>query len=91
MLFVPGLTDLAAITELAWVSPLSINVMAGPGAPRIGALESAGVRRVSVRTTLTQAAYTLANRAATELLTTGAYAELDPTLDFATINNLFTS
>jgi 2-methylisocitrate lyase-like PEP mutase family enzyme len=30
-LFVPGLTDLQAITELAQASPLPVNVMAGPG------------------------------------------------------------
>ena len=64
--------------------------MAGPGVPLVAELDSAGVRRVSVGTAITQAAYTLAHRAATELLTTGTYAELDTAIDFATINNLFT-
>ena len=32
-LFVPGLTDLRVITELAEASPLPLNVMVGPGAP----------------------------------------------------------
>lgn len=90
ILFVPGLTGLQTITELAKASPLPINVMAGPGAPLVAELDSAGVRRVSVGTAITQAAYTLAHRAATELLTTGTYAELDTAIDFATINNLFT-
>jgi 2-methylisocitrate lyase-like PEP mutase family enzyme len=89
-LFVPGLTDLQAITELAEASPLPVNVMAGPGAPPVSELAAAGVRRVSIGTAIAQAAYTLTKRTATELLTTGSYAELEQTLDFATINNMFT-
>jgi 2-methylisocitrate lyase-like PEP mutase family enzyme len=88
-LFVPGLTDLQVITELAESSPLPLNVMAGSGAPLVAELAAAGVRRVSVGTAIAQAAYTLARRAATELLTTGSYAELEAALDFGTINSLF--
>ena len=88
-LFVPGLTDLQVITELAGSSPLPVNVMAGPGAPLVAELAAAGVRRVSVGTAITQAAYTLAKRAATELFTTGSYAALEAALDFGTINGLF--
>jgi 2-methylisocitrate lyase-like PEP mutase family enzyme len=89
-LFVPGLTGLQTVTDLAKASPLPVNVMAGSGAPPLAELESAGVRRVSVGTAITQAAYTLAMRAATELLTMGTYAQLEAALDFGTINNLFT-
>jgi 2-methylisocitrate lyase-like PEP mutase family enzyme len=88
-LFVPGLTDLQPITELTEASPLPVNVMAGPGAPLVAELASAGVRRVSIGTAITQAAYTLAKRTATKLLTTGSYAELEVALDFSTINGLF--
>jgi len=89
-LFVPGLTDLQVINELAEASPLPVNVMAGPGAPPVAELAAAGVRRVSTGTAIAQAAYTLATRAATELLTTGSYAVLEQALDFGTINSLFT-
>ena len=88
-LFVPGLTDLQVINELAEASPLPVNVMAGPGAPLVAELAAAGVRRVSIGTAITQAAYTLVKRAATELLTTGSYTELEQVLDFGTINSLF--
>lgn len=88
-LFVPGLTDLRVITELAESSPLPVNVMAGSGAPLVAELAAAGVRRVSIGTAIAQAAYTLARRAATELFTTGSYAELEAALDFGTINGLF--
>jgi 2-methylisocitrate lyase-like PEP mutase family enzyme len=89
-LFVPGLTDLQVINELAEASPLPVNVMAGPGAPPVAELAAAGVRRVSTGTAIAQAAYTLATRAATELLTTGSYTVLEQALDFGTINSLFT-
>jgi hypothetical protein len=42
-----------------------------------------------VGTAITQAAYTLTQRAATQLLTTGTYAELEAALDFGTIDRLF--
>jgi 2-methylisocitrate lyase-like PEP mutase family enzyme len=89
-LFVPGLTDLLVIAKLAEASPLPVSVMAGPGAPPVAELAAAGVRRVSTGTAIAQAAYALANRAATELLTTGSYAALDGAIDFGTINSLFT-
>ena len=88
-LFVPGLADVQVITELAEASPLPVNVMVGPGAPLVAELAAAGVRRVSIGTAIAQAAYTLAKRAATELLTTGGYTELEQALDFGTINSLF--
>ena len=55
-LFVPGLTDLQVINELAEASPLPVNVMAGPGAPPVAELAAAGVRRVSTGTAIAQAA-----------------------------------
>lgn len=55
-LFVPGLTDLQVITELAEASPLPLNVMVGPGAPLVAELAAAGVRRVSIGTAITQVA-----------------------------------
>lgn len=63
--------------------------MAGPGAPLVAELAAAGVRRVSLGTTIAQAAYTLAKRTATDLFTTGDYAALEEALDFGTINSLF--
>jgi 2-methylisocitrate lyase-like PEP mutase family enzyme len=87
-LFVPGLTSLPVIAELAEASPLPLNVMTGPGAPPTAELAAAGARRISTGTAIAQAAYALAGRAATELLTKGTYTELEEALDFGTINNL---
>jgi 2-methylisocitrate lyase-like PEP mutase family enzyme len=88
-LFVPGLVDLAAIAAVVRASPLPLNVMAGPGAPAVAELEAAGVRRVSAGTAVAQAAYSVAERAAAEMLATGTYAELAGALDFGSINGLF--
>lgn len=88
-LFVPGLVDLETVSALVAGSPLPINVMAGPGAPSATEFEAAGVRRLSVGTAITQAAYTFAQHAATELLTKGTYTELAGAIDFGTLNTLF--
>ncbi|MFF4652887.1 isocitrate lyase/phosphoenolpyruvate mutase family protein [Streptomyces sp. NPDC001380] len=88
-LFVPGLLDLAVIAELVKGQPLPVNVMAGPGAPTVAEFEAAGVRRVSVGTAVAQAAYTLARRAAAELVDRGTYDELAGALDFGALNGSF--
>ncbi|TDD32962.1 isocitrate lyase/phosphoenolpyruvate mutase family protein [Actinomadura sp. KC06] len=89
-LFVPGLIDLDALGRLVKASPLPVNVMAWPGAPTVAEFEAAGVRRVSLGTALSQAAYTVAQRAAAELLGKGTYTELEGALDFGSINSAVT-
>lgn len=88
-LFVPGLADLDVLASLVKASPLPVNAMAGPGGPAIAEFESAGVRRVSVGTAISQAAYSVAQRAAIELLTEGTYTELEGALDFGSLNGMF--
>lgn len=88
-LFVPGLIDLDALALLVKATTLPVNVMAWPGAPTVAEFEAAGVRRVSLGTAVTQSAYTLAQRAATEALTKGTYDELGGALDFGTLNGFF--
>lgn len=88
-LFVPGLIDLDALATLVETISLPVNVMAWPGAPTVAEFEAAGVRRVSLGTAVTQAAYTLAQRAAVEVLTEGTYSQLAGALDFGTLNGFF--
>jgi 2-methylisocitrate lyase-like PEP mutase family enzyme len=90
-LFVPGLLELDTLSELTSKVSLPVNVMAGPGAPDVNALRSAGVRRVSLGQAISQAAYSLARRAAIEVLTTGAYDSLAGAEDFGSINGTFSS
>lgn len=88
-LFVPGLLDLAELATLVVVAPLPVNAMAGPGGPSIEELAAAGVRRISVGSGVAQAAYTMAQRAASELLTSGTYEALAGAIDFPTLNRMF--
>lgn len=89
-LFVPGLIHLPTLRTLVERCPLPVNVMVWPGAPAVAELEAAGVRRVSVGTAIAQAAYSVAERAATELLSHGTYHTLEGGLDFAAINGAVT-
>jgi 2-methylisocitrate lyase-like PEP mutase family enzyme len=84
-IFVPGLTDPAAIAELA-AGPLPVAVMAGPGAPPAAELAAAGAARISLGTAIAQAAYAVAARAATELLTAGTYTATAGGIDYGELN-----
>src|SRR3984957_20680469 len=88
-LFVPGLLDLGTLAELTRKVSLPVNVMAGPGAPDVAALRAAGVRRVSLGQAVTQAAYTLARKAAAEALSSGTYDALAGADSFGDINGAF--
>jgi 2-methylisocitrate lyase-like PEP mutase family enzyme len=85
-LFVPGLADPAALAELA-TGPLPVAVMAGPGGPLAAELSAAGVVRISLGSAIAQAAYGLAARVATELLTTGTYESTASGVDYAAMNH----
>jgi 2-methylisocitrate lyase-like PEP mutase family enzyme len=85
-LFVPGLTDLAAIADLA-AGPLPVAVMAWPGAATVAELTTAGVVRISLGSAVAQAAYGLAARAAAELFTTGTYDSNTNGFSYTVMNN----
>jgi 2-methylisocitrate lyase-like PEP mutase family enzyme len=86
-LFVPGLLDLGTLKELTAKVSLPVNVMVGPGAPNVTSLHAVGVRRVSLGQAISQAAYSLARRAAAEALTAGTYDSIAETDDFGAINS----
>ncbi|MER7580762.1 isocitrate lyase/phosphoenolpyruvate mutase family protein [Kitasatospora sp. NPDC097691] len=88
-LFVPGLLDLEALTELCGRSALPVNAMAVPGGPTVAELAATGVRRISLGTGLAQLAYTAARRAAAELLGAGTLTQLDGALGFGELNGLY--
>jgi 2-methylisocitrate lyase-like PEP mutase family enzyme len=79
----------AGIAELVKGQPLPVNVMAGPGAPTVSEFEAVGVRRVSVGTAIAQAAYTVAHRAAAEMVGRGTYDVQADALDFGAVNSSF--
>jgi 2-methylisocitrate lyase-like PEP mutase family enzyme len=88
-LFVPGLLDLDTLTTLTGQVTLPVNRVTGPGAPDLAALAAAGVRRVSLGAAISQAAYSLARRAAVEAITTGTYRSIADADSFGDINGVF--
>ncbi|MEQ1474674.1 MAG: isocitrate lyase/phosphoenolpyruvate mutase family protein, partial [Candidatus Acidiferrum sp.] len=88
-LFVPGVTDLATLTNLAREIKGPLNVLAGPGLPHVGELERIGVARLSVGSAIMRATLATAREAARELLQEGTYsAFLDRNIPFAEVNQL---
>jgi 2-methylisocitrate lyase-like PEP mutase family enzyme len=85
-LFVPGLVDPAAIAELA-AGPLPVAVMVWAGAPSVAELAAAGTARISLGSAIAQAAYAVAARAATELLTSGTYDSVADGIAYGTMND----
>jgi len=88
-LFVPGVTDLATLTELVRKISDPLNVLAGPGMPSTGELERIGVARLSVGSAIMRATLATARDAANELIQTGTYgAFLDRNIPYDEINEL---
>jgi 2-methylisocitrate lyase-like PEP mutase family enzyme len=71
VVYAPGLTELAQIRAVVDAVGLPVNVLALPTAPPVAELEAAGVRRVSVGSLLTAAAYGALVAGARELLEEG--------------------
>ncbi|KUL40723.1 isocitrate lyase/PEP mutase family protein [Actinoplanes awajinensis] len=87
-IFVLGVTDPAVITELVAAIPGPLNVMTGPGAPSIGELAKLGVARISLGSSVAQAAYGLVDRAAREIFGAGTYQELAGAAEYGRMNTL---
>ncbi|MDX8030818.1 isocitrate lyase/phosphoenolpyruvate mutase family protein [Lentzea sp. BCCO 10_0856] len=88
-IFVPGVYDLDVIKTLAENIDAPLNVLAGPGAPAVHELATAGAARISVGTALASAAYAVAKKAAEELLTKGTYDSTNEGLGYGELNALF--
>ncbi|MEV4119628.1 isocitrate lyase/phosphoenolpyruvate mutase family protein [Micromonospora sp. NPDC049645] len=87
-IFVPGVVDPVTIRVLVRAVPAPLNVLAGPGAPSVRELARLGVARVSLGSSVAEAAYTVARRAADEALGAGTYGALADALDYGTLNAL---
>jgi len=87
--FVPGVTDLETVAALTKGIDGPVNILAGPGAPPVAELASAGVARVSLGSDVAVAAYALMDRATRELLTSGTYGAVEGGLDYGSLNQAF--
>lgn len=84
--FVPGIADPETISALVEAVDAPVNIMAGPGSPAIGELARLGVARVSLGSSLAQAAYAVVRRAAREAFTQGTYTALEGALEYGELN-----
>ncbi|MDQ4047742.1 MAG: isocitrate lyase/phosphoenolpyruvate mutase family protein, partial [Actinomycetota bacterium] len=75
-IFVPGVTDLHILHELSRRIPAPLNALAGVGAPSVGELHDAGVRRISIGGNTAKAAYATVSRVAADVLGDGNWSEL---------------
>jgi 2-methylisocitrate lyase-like PEP mutase family enzyme len=86
--FVPGVTDLDTVRDLTANIDAPVNILAGPGAPSVAELASAGVARISLGSSIASAAYAVVDQAARDLHGPGTYTSLTPALDYPTLNTL---
>lgn len=88
-IFVPGVTDLHVLHELSRRIPAPLNALAGVGAPSVGELHDAGVRRISIGGNTAKAAYATVSRVAEEVLGDGNWSELAGARSHAEMDALF--
>jgi 2-methylisocitrate lyase-like PEP mutase family enzyme len=88
VLFAPGLPDLAAVKAVCSAVSKPVNFMAGIRGKSftVAELEAAGVRRVSVATSLWRAAMTGLIEAGREIREKGTFEYLDRTLPTAEVS-----
>lgn len=86
--FVPGAASAHVIRRLAEAVELPLNVMVGPGAPTVSELAGLGVARISLGSSIAQAAYGAVERAASEIARTGTYGSVADGIDYGTLNAL---
>lgn len=87
-IFVLGVLDTETVETLVASVPVPVNVAVGPGTQTVSALAAAGAARVSAGSSLAEAAYGLAARAARELLTLGTTGSVEGGFDYGTLNAL---
>ena len=87
-LFAPGLRDLGSVARVVAVG-LPVNVLVLPGAPPVGELAAAGVRRISVGGMLTWTMYGALVADARHLLEHGTLDATLPLVDRGLMNDAF--
>jgi 2-methylisocitrate lyase-like PEP mutase family enzyme len=85
--FVPGLRE-AAIRKLVQDVKCPVNILVGPGSPTIPELQTLGVARVSVGSSVMCATLGLVKRIAEELRGSGTYSTLEGGIAYADVNRM---
>ncbi|MER7764920.1 isocitrate lyase/phosphoenolpyruvate mutase family protein [Streptomyces sp. NPDC097619] len=87
--FVPGVADRPTVAALAEGIDAPLNLLVGPGSPTLPELAALGVARVSLGSSVAEAAYAVAARATRELLAAGTYGAVEGALPYGELNALF--
>ncbi len=87
-IFVPGASDAGTIAALTAGISVPVNIMVGAGSLSVGELGRLGVARVSLGSSIAQAAYAVAQRSAEELNTAGTYTAVTDAVDYGLLNGL---
>ena len=88
-IFVPGLSDLGAITELVNSIKVPVNVMVGNGSTSVHNLSATGVSRLSVGMALAQTVYQQTSATAQRIFQDGQFDLLIDPIDYTLMNNFF--
>lgn len=91
VVYAPGLTDLGSIARIVHDTGAPVNVLLIPGGPSRDELQSIGVRRLSVGSSLARIAYGALVQAAEDLRDSGSLQEIWPYLDRAHTQAAFPS
>ncbi|MGF6835752.1 2-methylisocitrate lyase-like PEP mutase family enzyme [Paenarthrobacter sp. TE4293] len=87
-IFVPGAADAETVAALTAGISVPVNVMVGSGSLSVAGLGRLGVARVSLGSSIAQAAYAVVKRATEELNSVGTYSTVADALDYGTVNDL---
>lgn len=90
-IFVPGVTDLAVVAELAKGIAAPLNILTGPGGPSVAELAGAGAARVSIGGRMAEAAYGVVRQEAREFLADGTCTPVVEGPGYGEMQALFTS
>lgn len=90
VLYAPGLSDIATIRTICAAIPRPVNVLAVANLT-VAELQEAGVRRVTLGSKLTTAAFGAIRSAAREILDTGTFTFADEAMPFGTLQALYAS
>lgn len=89
--FAPAVDSPEIIRNLARDLAVPLNILAGPGSPSVAELESFGVARISLGSSVMRATLGLLQRIAAELRGAGTYHSLEGAPSYAEVNRLMTS
>lgn len=85
-IFVPGAVSAETVSALTAGITAPVNVMAGPGSLSVRELGECGAARISLGSSVAQAAYAVVKDSTAELVSCGSYSALSSALDYGVLN-----